>query len=94
MKRIMMLCMIAVLLISGTVGYAQCVSMDLAFYTHEQLMEDAQALCAQYANFVELERIGVSADQREIIALRIGNRIVVPKEAFIRWVEQHTGGTE
>ena len=27
-------------------------------------------------------------------ALRIGNRIVVPKEAFIRWVEQHTGGTE
>lgn len=74
MKRIMMLYMIAVLLISGTVGYAQCVSMDSAFYTHEQLMEDAQALCAQYANFVELERIGVSADQREIIALRIGNR--------------------
>ena len=27
-------------------------------------------------------------------SLRIGNRIVVPKEAFIRWVEQHTGGTE
>ena len=27
-------------------------------------------------------------------ALRIGNRIVVPIEAFIRWVEQHTGGTE
>ena len=25
-------------------------------------------------------------------ALRIGNRIVVPKEAFIRWVEDHTGG--
>ena len=25
---------------------------------------------------------------------RSGNRIVVPKEAFIRWVEQHTGGTE
>ena len=27
-------------------------------------------------------------------ALRIGNRIVVPKKAFIRWVEQHTGGCE
>ena len=27
-------------------------------------------------------------------SLRIGNRIVVPKEAFIRWVEQHTGGCE
>ena len=24
--------------------------------------------------------------------LRIGNRMVVPKENFIRWVEQHTGG--
>ena len=27
-------------------------------------------------------------------ALRIGNRVVVPKEAFIQWVEQHTGGAE
>ena len=27
-------------------------------------------------------------------ALRIGKRIVVPKEAVIQWVEQHTGGTE
>ena len=26
-------------------------------------------------------------------ALRIGSRIVIPKEAFIRWVEEHTGGT-
>ena len=25
-------------------------------------------------------------------ALRIGNRIVVPKEKFIQWVEQNTGG--
>lgn len=24
--------------------------------------------------------------------LRIGNRIVVPKEKFIQWVEEHTGG--
>ena len=24
--------------------------------------------------------------------LRIGSRMVVPKEKFIQWVEQHTGG--
>ena len=24
--------------------------------------------------------------------LRVGNRIIVPKEKFIRWVEQNTGG--
>ena len=32
--------------------------------------------------------------EKDFPALRIGNRIVVPKEAFIRWVEQHTGGAE
>ena len=32
--------------------------------------------------------------EKEFPALRIGNRIVVPKEAFIRWVEQHTGAPE
>ena len=25
-------------------------------------------------------------------SLRIGNRIVVPKEQFIRWVDEHAGG--
>ena len=32
--------------------------------------------------------------EKDFPALRIGNRIVVPKEAFIQWVEQHTGATE
>ena len=32
--------------------------------------------------------------EKDFPALRIGIRIVIPKEAFIRWVEQHTGGTE
>ena len=32
--------------------------------------------------------------EKDFSALRIGNRIVVPKETFIQWVEQHTGGTE
>ncbi len=27
-------------------------------------------------------------------SLRIGNRIVIPKDAFIRWVEKHTGDTQ
>ena len=25
-------------------------------------------------------------------ALRVGNRIVIPKERFIRWVDERTGG--
>ena len=32
--------------------------------------------------------------EKDFPALRIGKRIVVPKEAFIQWVEQHTGETE
>ena len=32
--------------------------------------------------------------EKNFPTLRIGNRIVVPKEAFIQWVEQHTGGCE
>ncbi len=30
--------------------------------------------------------------QQDFPALRIGNRIVVPKEKFIQWVERNTGG--
>ena len=30
--------------------------------------------------------------QQDFPTLKIGNRIVVPKEAFIRWVERKTGG--
>ena len=30
--------------------------------------------------------------EKEFPALKIGSRIVVPKECFIRWVEQNTGG--
>ena len=32
--------------------------------------------------------------EKDFPALRIGSRIVVSKEAFIQWVEQHTGGAE
>ena len=30
--------------------------------------------------------------EKDVPALKIGSRIVVPKESFIRWVEQNTGG--
>ena len=32
--------------------------------------------------------------EKDFPSLRIGNRIVVPKDEFIRWVERHTGGAE
>ena len=30
--------------------------------------------------------------EKDFPSLKIGSRIVVPKESFIRWVEQNTGG--
>ena len=30
--------------------------------------------------------------QQDFPALKIGNRIVVPKEKFIQWVKENTGG--
>ena len=30
--------------------------------------------------------------EKDFPVLKIGSRIVVPKERFIRWVEQNTGG--
>ena len=30
--------------------------------------------------------------EKDFPALRVGNRIVVPKESFIRWAAQKTGG--
>lgn len=30
--------------------------------------------------------------EKNFPSLKIGNRIVVPKQEFIRWVEQNTGG--
>ena len=32
--------------------------------------------------------------EKDFPSLRIGNRIVVPKDSFIHWVEQHTEGGE
>lgn len=30
--------------------------------------------------------------ERDFPVLKVGNRMVVPKEKFVQWVEQHTGG--
>lgn len=30
--------------------------------------------------------------EKDFPSLRIGSRIVVPKESFIQWVNEHTGG--
>ena len=32
--------------------------------------------------------------EKDFPTLRIGNRMVVPKEKFIQWVEEHTKGGE
>ena len=32
--------------------------------------------------------------QPDFLVLRVGSRMVVPKEKFIQWVEEHTGGAE
>lgn len=32
--------------------------------------------------------------EEDFPALRIGSRIIVPKDAFIKWVEEHTGGAQ
>ncbi len=46
------------------------------------------------------ESNGLSAASYELLnesgfpSLKIGNRIVVPKEQFIQWVQAHTGGSE
>lgn len=32
--------------------------------------------------------------EKDFPTLRIGNRIVVPKDALIEWVKKHTGGVQ
>ena len=39
-----------------------------------------------------LDQVYELMHEKDFPALKIGSRIVVPKESFIRWVEQNTGG--
>ena len=52
-----------------------------------------------YKNYDEAKVLGVSPSsgyelmhQPDFPVLRVGSRMVVPKEKFIQWVEEHTGG--
>ena len=52
-----------------------------------------------YKNYGEAKVLGVSPSSGyelmhppDFPVLRVGSRMLVPKEKFIRWVEEHTGG--
>ena len=52
-----------------------------------------------YKNHTEARALGVSPSsgyelmhQPDFTVLRVGNCIVVPKEKYIQWMEEHTGG--
>ena len=52
-----------------------------------------------YKNYNEAKVLGISPSsgyelmhQPDFPVLRVGSRMVVPKEKFIQWVEEHTGG--
>ena len=52
-----------------------------------------------YKNYGEAKVLGVSPSsgyelmhEPDFPVLRVGNRMVVPKEKFMQWVEEHTGG--
>ena len=32
--------------------------------------------------------------EKDFPVLKVGNRMVVPKEKFVKWVERHTGGAQ
>ena len=57
---------------------------DLPLFLNAELV--AQVLGIAPSSSYELMR------EPEFPTLRIGNRIVVPKEKFISWVEKHTKG--
>ena len=59
---------------------------DLPLFLNAELV--SQVLGVSISSTYELMH------EKDFPALRIGNRIVVPKEAFIQWVEQQTGGAE
>ena len=52
-----------------------------------------------YKNHNEAKVPGISPSrgyelmhEPDFLVLRVGNRMVVPKEKFMQWVEEHTGG--
>ena len=52
-----------------------------------------------YKNYGEVKVLGVSPSsgyelmhQPDFTVLRVGSRMVVPKEKYIQWMEEHMGG--
>ena len=58
---------------------------DLPLFLNAKMVAEALGIAA--ASGYEL------LHQEGFPSLRIGNRLVVPKEKFIRWVDEQTGGT-
>ena len=57
---------------------------DLPLFLNAKMVAEALGIAA--ASSYEL------LHQEGFPSLRIGNRLVVPKEKFIRWVDEQTGG--
>lgn len=57
---------------------------DLPLFLNSELM--AKVLGVSPSSAYELMH------QPDFPVLRVGSRMVVPKEKFIQWVEEHTGG--
>ena len=57
---------------------------DLPLFLNAKMVAEALGIAA--ASGCEL------LHQEGFPSLRIGNRLVVPKEKFIRWVDEQTGG--
>lgn len=71
--------------------------VDTLYDTHSCNVELAAAIKAAVS--IPVEVLGVSPSsgyelmhEADFPALRVGNRIVVPKEKFQQWVERHTAG--
>ena len=57
---------------------------ELPLFLNSELV--AKVLCVSPSTGYELMH------QPDFPVLRVGSRMVVPKEKFIQWVEEHTGG--
>lgn len=47
----------------------------------------------QLINFISYDDLDMIMHEKEFPSLRIGSRLIVPKEKFRAWVEEKTGGS-
>ena len=64
----------------------------------EKFVDPASYQVLSYEDPLSAERGGAAGyelmHEPDFPVLRVGSRMVVPKEKFIQWVEEHTGGGE